>query len=102
MTKYYADTDGNFLGGFDGAEPPEGAIETPTPPVHGSDIFSGVVWIQTPERKKEVFNETRRIEYEKEGITIDDMIVALWEGDQDTINAMEAKRQAVKVRVPKK
>ena len=49
----------------------------------------------------DIFEEARREEYEKEGVTIEAMVVALWEGDQAIINAMEAKRQAVKVRIPK-
>jgi len=101
MTKYFIDERGNYLGGFDGAEPPVGAVEIPVSPEYGSDILIEGVWTQTDDRKTQVFNETRRTEYEKEGITTDAMIVALWEGDQDTINAMEAKRQAVKARIPK-
>jgi len=49
----------------------------------------------------DIFDDARRQEYEKEGVTIDKMIVALWENDQVAINALEAKRQAVKLRVPK-
>ena len=49
----------------------------------------------------DMVDEARREEYEKEGVTIEKMVVALWEGNQDTINAMEAKRQVVKLRVPK-
>lgn len=41
MTKYYVDTNGKFLGGFDGgAVPPEGSIEVTKLPDHGSDIWS--------------------------------------------------------------
>jgi len=47
------------------------------------------------------YARARQKEYIKEGITIEAMIVALWEGDQSVINAMEDKRQAVKTRVPK-
>jgi len=49
----------------------------------------------------DIFEEARRAEYEKEGVTIDKMIVALWENDQGAITALESKRQAVKLRVPK-
>lgn len=36
MTKYYVDTNGNYLGGFDGvgAIPPVNSIEVPDPPEH--------------------------------------------------------------------
>lgn len=101
MTKYYVDPNGNYLGGFDGTQPPEGAVEILTPPEHGSDIYSNGAWTQTAEQRTRIFNKTRREEYEKEGVTMEAMVIALWEGDQATINAMEAKRQAVKARIPK-
>ena len=49
----------------------------------------------------DIVDERRREEYEKEGVTMEAMVIALWEGDPATIIAMEAKRQAVKARVPK-
>ncbi len=45
MTQYFIDTDGNYLGGFDGAEPPEGSIEVDTPPAHGSDKWTNGAWV---------------------------------------------------------
>ncbi|ACT50859.1 hypothetical protein [Methylovorus glucosotrophus] len=50
-TKYFVDTDGNYLGGFCGAEPPDGAIEISEPPAHGSDKFADGVWVVTPRLK---------------------------------------------------
>ena len=32
MTKYYVDATGSYLGGFDGVEPPKGAIDVSTAP----------------------------------------------------------------------
>ncbi len=32
MTRYFVDATGNYLGGFDGAEPPSGATEVPDAP----------------------------------------------------------------------
>lgn len=45
MTKYYVDAQGNYLGGFDGAEPPANAILVPLPPAHGADKWDGNAWI---------------------------------------------------------
>ncbi len=45
MTQYFVDTNGNYLGGFDGAEPPQGAIEVPTAPNHGLDTWDGAQWV---------------------------------------------------------
>jgi hypothetical protein len=47
MTKFYVDVAGNYLGGFDGAEPPAGAIEVPSPPAHGLDVWNGSAF-ETP------------------------------------------------------
>jgi hypothetical protein len=45
MTKYFVDDQGNYLGGFDGAAPPSGAIEVANPPCHGKDKWDGMNWI---------------------------------------------------------
>jgi hypothetical protein len=45
MTLYFVDSSGNYLGGFDGAQPPEGAIEVPNPPNHGLDIWANGAWV---------------------------------------------------------
>lgn len=44
QTKYYVDDSGAYLGGFAGAEPPEGAIEVPTAPSDGRDIYKDGAW----------------------------------------------------------
>jgi hypothetical protein len=44
MTTFYRDAAGNYLGGFDGASPPIGAIEVPFPPSDGRmkwDLVNG-------------------------------------------------------------
>jgi hypothetical protein len=48
MTKYYVDTDGTYLGGFDGAEPPDGAIEVTTAPQDARQIWSDGTWGAIP------------------------------------------------------
>ena len=54
MTKYFIDSMGNYLGGFDGANPPEGAIEIESPPNHGYDKWDGKKWIlHTPPKTVE-------------------------------------------------
>ena len=44
MTKYYADASGNYLGGFDGATPPAGAIEVSLAPTDASQKWNGSAW----------------------------------------------------------
>jgi hypothetical protein len=52
MIKYYVDVNGSYLGSFDGATPPDGAIEVPAPPDHGDQIYVDGVFVdpvRTPE-----------------------------------------------------
>ena len=47
MTKFYVDSDGNYLGGFDGAEPPAGAIEVADAPQDARQTWDGT-WSPVP------------------------------------------------------
>ena len=49
MTRYFVDGAGAYLGGFDGAKPPAGAVEVPGPPDHGWQDRVGNVWVPTAE-----------------------------------------------------
>jgi hypothetical protein len=40
MTKYYVDTDGKYLGGFEGCEPPENSVEVSAAPDHASQAWN--------------------------------------------------------------
>lgn len=44
MTKFYVDAQGRYIGGFDGSEPPDGAIEVVNPPNNGTDIWLNGAW----------------------------------------------------------
>ena len=47
MTKYFVDSGGNYLGGFDGAgvKPPIGSVEVQTPPAHALDKYVNGAWV---------------------------------------------------------
>lgn len=45
MTKYCVDNQGAYIGGFDGAEPPAGAIEVPAAPSSATDTWDGTAWV---------------------------------------------------------
>lgn len=50
--KYYVTSSGDYIGGFDGAPPPVGAIEVPKPPTTAGDKWTGTAWnqaTQTPQ-----------------------------------------------------
>ena len=47
MTKFYVDTDGKYIGGFDRATPPPGAVEVPLPPNHANfETWNGTQWVR--------------------------------------------------------
>lgn len=48
MTKYFVDANGSYVGGFDGAEPPEGSVEVPEAPVDARQIWSETAWGDIP------------------------------------------------------
>lgn len=41
MIKYYVDSKGNYIGGFEGAVPPSGSIEVKSPPDHARQKWDG-------------------------------------------------------------
>jgi hypothetical protein len=43
-TLYYVDVNGNYIGGFSGAEPPEGSIEVPTAPDDARQKWLNGAW----------------------------------------------------------
>ena len=60
MTKFYVDTGGNYIGGFDGAAPPAKAIEVPFPPDHALDVWDGTKYVPHPPTAEEQREEDRR------------------------------------------
>lgn len=48
MTKFYVDGDGNYIGGFDGADPPSGSIEVPAAPEDARQTWNGASWSAKP------------------------------------------------------
>lgn len=48
MTRYFVGIGGVYLGGYDGAEPPEGAIEVPDAPTDARQIWADGAWSEVP------------------------------------------------------
>lgn len=48
MTQYFVDGNGAYLGGYDGADPPDGAIEVPEAPADASQTWDGHAWSDAP------------------------------------------------------
>jgi len=47
-TIYYVDAEGRYLGGYSGAEPPEGAISVPHAPDDARQVWDGAQWGVVP------------------------------------------------------
>lgn len=93
QTKYYSDAAGKYLGGFAGAEPPEGAIEVPFPPRFAHAIWNGAGY----DGDKPTYADARAAEYPP----ITDYIDAVVKGDQAQLAAYIAACRAVKAKYPK-
>lgn len=48
VTRYFVDIDGRYLGAFESATPPDGAVEVAAPPVHARQIWDGSSWTGSP------------------------------------------------------
>lgn len=46
--KFYVNPEGRYIGGYDGALPPDGSIEVPGPPEDPNDIWDGEKYIPGP------------------------------------------------------
>lgn len=54
MTKFYVNVQGKYLGGFDGAEPPAGAIEVAEAPTDGRHVWNGTAWAEVKTMAEEI------------------------------------------------
>lgn len=67
MQKFYIDENNNYIGSFDGPEPPKGSIEVDTPPDDGRQKWSGTGWYPLVRPYK----EARALEYPDIGDQLD-------------------------------
>lgn len=62
MTKYFVDQAGNYIGAFDGAEPPANSIEVPSAPSDARQSWTGIGWgeiYKSPEQLREEWKVLR-------------------------------------------
>lgn len=105
MTKFYVNGNGDYLGGFAGVDiKPSDAIEVPEAPEDARQKwdFNNNSWIPFEKNCREL----RRLEYDKQGVSIEEMTHLLWEkaigADVEAdIDALQGKRQAIKTLIPK-
>lgn len=104
MTKYYASQTGIYLGGFDGANPPAGAIEIASPPIDGRMIWDGTKWIDNPIFKQEITEEKRDSSLISQGITTEEKLESLWDrvvnGNLNSTDAIQAAIEKSKTDFP--
>lgn len=84
MTKFYVDAQGRYLGGFDGAEPPDGAIEVAEPPQHGTDLWVGNAW-QAPAPSRDALKAARQMQVDAIAVTVNGKV---FDGDETSQERM--------------
>ncbi len=88
ITKYFVDSDGKYLGGFDGAKPPAGSIEVPNPPNHGTDNLVNGQWVKAASRNNsELLAQISALESKQARATRE----AILTGDTTHLNAIESE-----------
>lgn len=98
MTKFFVDNLGNYIGAFDGAEPPDGSVEVPSPPSDARLVWNGSAWTVPQDMKLPFAEEARKAAYNDSGATIEDLVLALWKAvveknpaDADAIQVIRLK-----------
>lgn len=72
MTKYFVDQAGNYIGAFDGAEPPANSIEVPSAPSDARQPWTGIGWgeiYKSPEQLREEWKASRAAAVEAIDVT---------------------------------
>ncbi|WP_156936488.1 hypothetical protein [Mesorhizobium sp. LNJC384A00] len=88
MTQYFVDDAGAYLGGFDGAEPPEGALEVPSAPDDARQVWDGSQWgpvVLTPADFPSLSPRQIRLALNDIGITSADVATKLAGNEAGTI-----------------
>lgn len=95
MTTFYAELDGTYIGGFDGAtgKIPAGKVQVPFPPDDARSKWDGTKWLDpvlTLEEKES-----------KLGVTPDTRLDALWQfiarGDSTLMDELKLKEDQAKI-----
>lgn len=97
-TRYFVDGQGAYLGGFEGAEPPPGAVEVQAPPESGSDVWVDGVWHPTPARM--IADYTRAIQAhldaKAKALGYDNIYTACTYADEPSVPKFQSEGQALR------
>jgi len=91
MAKFYIDSNNNYLGAYEGAQPPIGSIEVPNAPKDARCKWDGSKWLDPVIGVK----EREQLDLQKAGASDHDMIIALWNkvmnNDSTAADALKSK-----------
>jgi len=100
MTKYYIDESGNYLGGFDGVQPPARSIEVPHPPKDAK-----AKWVSSQWEEPAVSQEERQIRAAQKLALLGPrvqwaILQKLLYNDNTALNAIKSKIDEIKSQNP--
>lgn len=94
MTKYFVDMAGNYIGAFDGAEPPASSIEVPGAPEDARQPWLGDRWGEAQKTQYQINSEARAY------LLSTDWYVTRWQENGTPIPVeISAERDAARLRV---
>jgi hypothetical protein len=95
-TKYFIDVDGNYLGGFAGAEPPKNSIEVDIPPDNAlTQVYVNVAWVDKPKSPEQLIAEAKAQKAEAlANITVTTRSGKVFDGDEKSQARMMASLTA--------
>lgn len=98
MTKYFVDHAGNYIGAFDGAEPPDGSVEVPSAPSDARQPWTDSGWgdvYKSPEQVQAEVNADARAYL----LSTDWYVIRLQETGEPAPAEIMAERYAARARV---
>jgi hypothetical protein len=95
-TKFFVDAKGNYIGGFCGAEPTEGALEVATPPNNAlTQIYQNGAWVTKPKSPEQLISEAKAQKAEAlANITVTTTSGKVFDGDEKSQARMMASLTA--------
>lgn len=94
-TRYYVDADGAYIGAFDGADPPEGAVEVATAPQDARQVWNADAgaWNEVP-IDLTAYAAAKRFTVETGGITVNGETIDTSRDSQSMITGAYTYSQA--------
>lgn len=95
MTKYFVDQAGNYIGAFDGAEPPENSIEVSSAPIDARQPWTGSGWGAVPVTADDFKAAIQaHMDAAARGVGYDDIKTAVTYADEPNVAKFQAEGRA--------